>query len=487
MTTESKTRNSPASIVEVHYGEYRLIPAPLIQWTEESEHDPDTKGRTVQRTRLKLDGTFIILPTGTYEGMFEMQKALRKAFSVDGREFRILAGAGNTTLPSGAPIVSGMFPLVTNVDIEADLQHNRVDYTVDLEVEAASTSGQAFESLTDTWDLTENPDGLYLDVVHNVSARGINTLASGTNAVHNAINAVYPLLGVDKMPYYLPYYTEPNASGGGTVQMYHVAVNRTEQIDTRGGNYSVTESFILASGTDPYVHSVNSSFDEDEDGIATVKVNGKIQGLGRSNFNGDNGGIAFDRALNGFSTDIQPNLPSTASGVYLRYKSGTLYTTNHLGFSISENRTRGTINYSISYNDDPAENLPSGIVEATSSVQRTDGIRLYGSHPIPFRRLGNVVQDIKTTTEGQMVITASAKAENTGDATADTNRAILHVQDEINRLKPNSADFQTLRPGAMTENHSDKELTAQASVTYIFTIDLASVFEVDSDIALHTL
>jgi hypothetical protein len=489
MGTESYTGNSFPHVCEVHYGEYRFIPAPLIEWVEEYDHDPNDKSRTIKTTSIKLDGVFY-RAGGSFEQMYEMQKSLRTAFSVDGYEFKIVAGDGNATLPSGTAIISGIYPQIKNVTIEPDLQFNKLDYTVDLYVTEASVSGLAVTDLSETWELKENSDGWYLDVSHSISAKGINTLASGTNAIHNAIAAVKPKLGLSSLPYYLPQYTEPSASGGAATGFFEIGVNRTEQVDPLGGSYSVTENFIIASGTNNYVHSQIGSFEESEDGIATVTLQGTIKGAGRTNYN-LNGGVGFTYAKNGFINDVKPNLASNASGIYNAYKENYsdyyLFTTNPLSLSISENKYAGTIQYTVSYNDDPSENLPSGILEASSSTQKTYGIRLKTTHPIPFRRLGNIIQDIKTTTEGQYVVNASAKAKNTGDATVDTNRAIGYVQDEINRLRPVPADYITLRVGDLQQTYSDKELTAEASITYIFTVDLAVVPSPDTDITLLTL
>jgi len=497
MSTISQVPNAPASKVKVFYGNYQLVPAPFIEWTTEYEHDDANKTRTVTRTSLKLDGSFHIVPSGSYEQMMTMQNSLREAFGADAQEFRILAGPDNTTLAEDTPIVSSIFPMVNSVNIEADVQYNRVDYSIDLTVETNSVSGQLATDITDTWDLTENPEGLYIDVSHSVSAKGINTLSSGTNAIHNALAAVAPLLGVDKMPYYLPYYTEPTESGiqgndGENTTSYAVSVQRQESADVRTGTYSVTENFIIASGTNAYVHNRTATYNEDENHTADVTLTGTVKGLGRTNLNAD-GGVGYTNAYNGFINDIQPLFAADASGVYLEYKQNmdeatmltqTNFPDHYTSKSITKNKYAGTIQYSISYTDDPSENLPSGILEATSSLQRTDGIRLYASHPIPFRRLGAIIQDIKTTTEGQIVISASAKSKNTGNATTDVNRAIGYIQDEINRLRPSTVGFQTWRIDSKTQTHSDKELTAQATVTYVFTIDLGSVDDADSDITL---
>ena len=130
MSTISQVSNAPPAKVKVFYGAYQLVPAPLIEWTTESEHDTNTKVRTMLRTSLKLDGTFLITPSGSYEQMFTMQESLREAFSVDAQEFRILAGPDNLTLPEDTPITSGLYPLVRNVVVEADVQFNQINYSV---------------------------------------------------------------------------------------------------------------------------------------------------------------------------------------------------------------------------------------------------------------------------------------------------------------------------------------------------------------------
>jgi len=484
MSTISQAPNAPPSKVKVFYGSYQLVPAPLVEWVEEYEHDANNKTRTVQTTSLKLDGTSLILPSGSYEQMFVMQTSLREAFSADAQEFRILAGPDNATLPEDTPIASGLYPLVRNVTVEPDIQFSRLDYTIDLVIDSRAPSGLLVSDITDAWELSENTEGLYIDVSHSVSAKGINTLASGTDAIHHAIDAVKPRLGLSTMPYYLPNYTDPNASGGQTVNLYEVSVQRTENADTQAGTYSVTEKFVVASGTDPYSHSRTASFEEDEAGIARVGLNGNVKGWGRTN-NNLTGGTGYANAYNGYTT-IRNSFEADASGIYAEFKEGggTLYTTNPITLSVSKNKFNGTIQYNISFSDDPKDDLPSGIVEATSSIQRNEAVRLYASHPIPFRRLGNVIQDIETTTEGQVVIAASAKAENTGNASLDVNRAIAYVQDEINRLRPSSVGFETLRLEGINDTSSDKDLSAQVSVTYIFTIDLSSVNSADSDITL---
>lgn len=501
MNVLSEVQNPPQSAVEVYYNNCRLVPAPTIDWTVESQFD-DSGNRTTNINKLVLTGTILIVPSGSYERMYEKQQELFSAFSVDNRDFVILAGDGNRTLPQGTIISSGLRPKVNSINVPADVQFQRIDYTVELEdlVAVSGVSGVT-SSLSDQWSFTENSDSCTVNVTHQVSAEGPE---GESDKFEQALRAVQARLGIDKLPLTLPYFVEPNASGlfnithpsnpaGGPI--FEVSVQREEVADVVNGTYSVTEVFAIVSGVPFYFTQRTESFEENENGIATVTLAGTVQGLGRTitPLYGV-GGVGFDRACSGFINCVKPQLPWDASGVYVKYKVGSagsgLAIFNPTSYSITQNRCKGTVDFSVAYTDDPTANLPSGIVSRTCSVSVVEAIRVYASHPIPFRRLGNIVQDIKTTQEGSISIQCQAQAKNTGNTTNDTNRAIQFVQDEINRLKnihAVPADFITLRISNLTEQFSDTDLTSQATLDFIFTSDLNDAPNVNSDIALRTL
>jgi len=500
MSVLSEVQNPPLNAVEVYYNGYRLLPAPLIDWTVESEFN-DTGTRTSNTNRLTLTGSVLVVPSGSYEQMFVKQTALRSIFSVDNADFVILAGNGNKTLPQGTIISSGLRPKVNSVNVSADTQFIRIDYTVELEdlVAVSGVSGVT-SSLTDQWSFDEQQDSCTVQVTHQVSAEG---LQGEPDKFEQAFRAVKARLGIDKLPLQIPYFVEPNASGlfgvvhpsvnGGSV--YEFSVQRSEVADIVNGTYSATEVFSIVSGSAFYFTQRNESFQEDSQGIATVTLGGTVQGLGRTlSALQPDGGLGFARAVSGFINRVKPQLRWDASGVYARYKEGSagsgLAIYNPTAYSVTQNKCKGTVDFSITYTDDPTANLPSGIVSSSSSVNTTEGIQLYASHAIPFRRLGNIIQDIRTTTEGSISIQCQANAKNTGNATADTNRAIQYVQDEINRLKAvhaNSANFVTLRISNLNQQFSDVELTSSATIDFAFTVDLANVPNVNSNVSLRTL
>ncbi len=498
MNVQSITRSSPLSHVEVYYGDCRLVPAPLVDFSISPEFT-DSGERTRNVTSLSLDGTVLILPSGSYEQMYVQQEALKDAFSIDYLDFTIRAGAGNKTLPSGTVICSGLKPKVTSIRIEPDIHVTSFDYIIELEDQSVtSTSSGILETLSDQWSFSENQDNCTLQITHNISATGPD---GATDRFDQALRTVKGRTGIDKLPLTLPCFVEPNASGlfnldhpsiatdGST---YEVSVQREETADVPGGSYSISEVFTIVSGVPFFYNTRTESFQQDQNGISTVSIQGTVQGLGRTlnpSF-GSEGGMGFQRACSGFFEVIKPNLPFEASGVYVRYTglASGLQIFSPTSFQISQNKCRGTIDFSVSYTDDPLLELPSGIANRSCSVQRTDGTRVFANHPIPFRRLGPIIQDIKTTTQGSVSIQCQVQAKNTGDKEADNARALQYAQDELNRLRAihaNSANFIELYVSSgPSKTLDDRALNVDASITYAFTIDLSSAQSANADIVL---
>lgn len=487
MSLESRGSILRPENIKFYYGQDRLIPAPLIDFSQEIQRRDDGN-RSVEITRWNLQGSFVYT-SGTFEQVWALgQQELLRIFSEDYKELRIVAGAGNATLAENTVITGQIYPKINSIAVEPDILVNLLNYTVELESVSGIDNSPPIASYQDSWQFTEDENSHTITVSHSVSAQGVSTAISGTNAHLHALTFVKGKLGLGNIPPFLPCFAEPNASGGQTVTIEPISVRRSESIDIGGGSYEASEVFVVASGTDvTYFDQKTATYEEDEKSTVKITINGSVQGLGRANLNSDFG-PGFERALSAFNNTVRPGLPLYASGVYLRYKSNPtgsgLNVTNPETLSITENRYTGKIDYSISYNDDPADNLPSGIVERSNSVNKTFALRLFSSHAIPYRGLGNIVQDIDTTTEGTITITCGATAENTGNATADTNRAIQYIEGELNRLRPSVADFIDLRISTLQQTHSDVDLTAQANLTYTFVVDRAEAPSASGPISL---
>lgn len=477
---------SPA--VELFYGGQRLYPAPFIDYSKTINRN-EIDVATFSEETYTLNGVYLNLPSGAYSDVVAGMESLKTIFAQDGLELQIKAGAANTKLPSGTLIVSGLYPFIRSIGIPKDNHYHRFDYTVELVVKSSVSGVSGVTSAnTDSWQCDEDPENASTKLTHRVTAVGINTSVSGSpsNALTNAKNFVLSRLGSGNIPSGFPLFVVPGDVTQPPYRIYELSRSRSESFDSQGGTYEVSEEFVITSGTIPYSHGRSADFSQNSDGIASISIQGTIQGLLRTDgsntpFNG------FYNAQSGFNNSIRPQIGSYASDVYSLYGgSGTLATGNPVSVSISENRYLGTLTYTFEFSDDPALLLPSGIVEHSISVQRKDAIRVYASHAIPQRRLGNILQDIQTPTEGTITVVASAKAVNTGNAVYDTNVALSHVQDLINQNRPNPSAFITLRldENGVSFETNKLELTASASITYIFTVDLISVQAPDSDIVL---
>lgn len=478
------------SFLEVSYGGMVLLPSPLINHSVSIQRDDAGDRETITTTRT-LTGSILTSGIG-YHFVRQKQRELEETFSQDNLEFKIVATADNPCLASGTPIESGIFPNVVSIDIAEDVQFNRLDYTIVLEdVTAPSGVSGVVQNVTNSWTYTENDDECIVEISHNVSAQGVNTAVSGqaSNALDNAVLRVNSLVGLVHAPQGFPNYVQPPS--GSNVGFYEVTTQRTETIDLEQATYSITENFVLVSGIRPYTDERNSQFTVNDEGIITVTLNGTVRGYGRTNdgapeSNGrSSGGTGFANALSGFNNDTRPLWESDALDIYSRFGgSGSLAINNPQSTTITQVPCNGTIQYSITFTDDPQENLPSGIASLSCSVQRTDPTVSNNIIAVPFSALGPVFQRLCTTSEGSYSIQCAVTAINTGNEVVDTNRAIEVAEQEIIRLQPNPADYIELALTGRNQTVDRRARSINVTITYTFSQDVATVPSDDGPITL---
>ena len=478
---ESSLPGLNPSYLEVSYGGSVLTPSPFIQHSVSIERD-DSGNRELERTTRTLTGQ--ILTSGlSYHFVRQKQRELEAAFAADNLEFKILATADNPCLVAGTPIESGVFPFVESIDIQEDVQFNRLDYTIVL-VEETAPSGVSglVTNLSNNWSYSENDQECLIDISHTVSAQGVNTAVSGlpSNAIDNATTRVKSLLGLVHAPSGFPCYVEP--ASGSDVRFYEVTTQREESIDVEDGTYSVTENFKLVSGLLPFVDERTSQVQVDESNITTVNLQGTVRGFGRTNdgaFEGHGrggGGTGFLNALSGFNSLVRPNWINDALLIYDRFSgSGALATDNPQAINISQTPCQGTVGYSVTFTDDPSELLPSGIQELTCTVTRNDPVVQNAIIGVPFNALGPVFQRLCTTSEGSYAIACNVTAKNTGDELVDTNRAIEVAEQEIIKRQPNPADFVELKLTGRNTTTDRINRSINVTFTWTFSQDIATV------------
>ena len=186
---------------------------------------------------------------------------------------------------------------------------------------------------------------------------------------------------------------------------------RSLNYDKNNGSCSVTDSWILTSGT-PALENYTISIDNTNDNPRkTVKINGNIKGLANLAASGyqvgagavtyNNSPTPYSGALNkyfqisnngqfGINSTIFKRAKSLASGVYLNSQP--------LNISLATNELTGEITYNIDFDDRPL-NYFSGVLYENININDTYPGDIYALIPVIGRSAGPVIQYIRSRTE----------------------------------------------------------------------------------------
>ena len=365
----------------MRYGDYYFSPMPLLNYSVEYTYDSDDE-LLYKLTTYSLTGSLIV-PSGEFSTMTTRKQALEDAL-----------GSGNQpfVITDNSIIVTSGDPIINSVSFEEGVWVNRINYTAEMTIKDASSASGNVESFGETWAFTEDENRRNITVIHTAVAKGVDTSSSGNNALENAKIYVLTHTGYDKIPEFVPSFTE----GSGTLSAY--SSFRTENADEGEKTYEITEEFILSSGV--YKYSQSASYDVSEDGLVTITIDGDVAGLGRGNEDAImNAAVGLDY--------ISDRLIDTASGVYTRYGGGKILNVTPKSYSIGENSDAGLITFSYIFEDDVSI-LPNGITDFTMTKSTQEPVKLYASHSIVNKVDGPVVQDLGTSTEGTVSLTGSA-------------------------------------------------------------------------------
>jgi len=458
------------SKIQMRYGDYRFNPAPLMSFDMEPLKTA-VGDRLADRVTLSFAGTLLNLPqvtSGDAATMIALRDELVSALSGDGREFQLLHHIGSTQ-PSGTVIISNVFPRVENLSFAEDNYVDTLTYNFTLAYETNLVSGAVpIQSYSDDWGFEEDASNRTIRISHDVGAVGINTTVSGgaNNALENARTWVNARMGVDTIPSSLPQFCDSGTIGTFTLQKY-----RTESASVTDGSYNATEEITQASGT--YAHNYTAQFQQDDQGVTTLSLNGNIEGLGRFD-------TAIDNATIGWNSYISPNLSGLAQQCY-ESLSGvrTLNLSKVQSLSVTKDIYGGRVGYSVTYNDDPSDDLPSGIAEFSITEQIKLPIRKKAIFGIPSRIAGSIVHDIGTPTDGSIVINGTAK----GVIDSQLEYVRNFCEDEVNALRPNAALYNELFFTDFNKTENVDQKTFSFSVSWAFTDSLANVPDPSGEIS----
>lgn len=466
------TPHTDASKLQMKLGSYRFNPAPFMTYNQESL-TTDAGERIADSVSLSFTGTLLNLSdvaSGDSSAMIALRDAMINALSGEKQEFQVLHHL-NSTSAQGTPIMSGIYPRVQDLTFDEGTWTDRIGYSFTLAYETNEVSGMVpIESYSDNWEFQESAENLVIRASHSVNAKGINTIGSGggSNSIVNARNWVNARMGVDRLPTPsgFPFFVESGRLGGMTVQSY-----RTESVSLTDGTVEATEDIVLNSGL--YAHNYTLQSQKDDAGITTITLNGNIEGMGRFD-------VAEIHSVSGWTNQVQPALAVwAASGYTALGGTETLNVTKVQSLSATNDSFRGRVGYSVSYNDDPLDNLPSGIAEFSINKQITLPIRKIVGFEIPSRILGSIIHDIGTPTNGGININGTAK----GVLNTQLTYVKEYCEDQLNVLRPNVALYNELWINAMSQTENVEQKTFSFNVTWAYTDNLANVQSASGDIS----
>jgi len=376
--------------------------------------------------------------------LIQKQKALRALFAQDGQRVEI------TDFDEDNPAII-CYPRFVSIDFTEGTYVERCEFTIQLEADTllfgqgddgslvvdqegtlitdavqvnkteaqllASLSGAFINSYDETWALEiDEAAGEAVDIPysyrisHNINATGKTHYSPGGEkllAWEQARTFVQNRLSHNINDY-------PNIMGkigNGTVNLVnsyggfnHV---RSENISESNGTYSVSENWVIASGS-AYENFSTSISSSNSEAFVSVSIDGNIKGLSQitpSGF-GSSETSAYDNALLKYNKITNSGQFGLTSDVFTRANNHVAVQLNSqpLTITIANNEYNGEINYSLAFNNRPT-NIISGVLSEDISVSDTYPGDVFATIPVLGRKTGPVLQYVGSRTEYKRDVT----------------------------------------------------------------------------------
>jgi hypothetical protein len=379
------------------------------------------------------------------------QKSLRALFATDGQKFEI-------TDPAGSEPAVICYPRVLSVDFQEGIYVERADYTITLEADTLLT-GDPVSYVNEEGSLIARADGIHSDktendllvamsgafitdfsedwsieadeaqgesvglprsyrISHNINATGKTHYGPDgkQKAWEQAKKFVQHRLGHN------PSGNYPNIMGqigSGTLNLIdtyrgfnHV---RSENLSESAGSYSVSENWLIASGSayENFNLSISSSTDSP---FVSVSIDGNIKGLSEyspSGFGGNDPNLldggrepttppsgAYDNALGKYHEISNNGQFGLTSDAYKRANNSVAVQLNSQPKSVSlgTNEYTGEVTYNLQFDTRPT-NIIGGVLSEQISVTDTYPGDVFAVIPVIGRSTGPVLQYIGGRTE----------------------------------------------------------------------------------------
>lgn len=377
------------------------------------------------------------------DAMFFKQKVLRALFARDGQRMEI------SPIHTDEPAVI-CFPRLIDINFDEGIYVDKCNYTIQLQAdilydndlmvdadgnpslkenqtfgEIINDGSRFVESFSDTWslevddNLQETPElARSYRISRNISAVGKDVygptdLSVDGNISDNKIPAWRHARDFVLSKRGNPEDSYPNMMGtigSGLINLvdtyrgYNHVV--TENISEDAGSYSVSENWLIASGSayETYNMSISRSIDNP---FVNVSINGEVTGLSTYSPSGvifggtdASGKTAYQNALERFYDVSSSGQFKISSNIFKRANNAVAVELNSQpkNISLGVNESAGTITYNIDYDNRPM-NVVSGVLTENISINDSYPGDVFATIPIPGRETGPILQAIGGRTE----------------------------------------------------------------------------------------
>ena len=487
----------------VIYNNQKIIPAPLvtISKTYQKSGDGEIIGKLYNIT---INGTIVAwMGSPTSSGTFwtssgyppdetiaadnrlgaiqRKQEALRYLFSTEGKNFEIQSSITDDPVRC--------YPRIIDISFDQGIWYDRCDYSITLECDELYGDGvlaeedsfdQYIADAQEQWtidEVDEHADTLGIPrsytLSHTISAQGKRfydvTGSLAKQPWEYAKDFVLSKIGFDA--------SIITSSGVHNLPSYYVGLNhvRSENIDQQGGNYSVTENWVLASGYATENFSLNVS-DELESPYKTVSIEGTVTGYEERNSNMQTVSSKWDNALTKYNSIS--NLAFIRAQQFSGLSLNIIPTTERVG----RNPIQGVIDYNFEYDTRPMT-LIEGVKSESINVGDNIGGELFASVFVLGRAAGPVLQDLSTKPANTRTLSIEIVVEPSGytDRTVATIKNLLlnqkpsqiepyktSIQNVIDAVNPNNNGFSTVFQEQPQENWEFREGRYSYNTTWTY-------------------
>ena len=391
--------------VTMTYGAYSFSPVPSLSYSRAAERTPGKNFCLSTPVVIELNGS--VVTTG-FQNVVELMQQLNNTFKCGTcQTFKVQCD-------SESPWFNGP-ARVTNFSVqprnEGDLYVNTASYSISLEM--VSTTGFVYDNqpsgisaISEEWNIE------FMDERVAGTSSGIDSGTISIAAAYNISHAVtvtapFACSGGDGIniakTYLVSNFSNPdpnNAKSSGIFfpsSLFYYNHYRVINQNIYEGTVSLNETWVATNDNkgalEEFDANVSISLDSN---LATVSINGTIQGLASITYPGASGTPKLSNAVGYWHSTVKNALYSRANTVYdSSLFSGRSLNTIPVTRSYGYNTVAGTVTYNYEYNNRPVNCVANALAE-NITITESNPNDIFASLTVLGRANGPLYQQIGT-------------------------------------------------------------------------------------------